>query len=91
MKTSWTDNRLIDRKLNGHVSPQETLLHEAKMIIQPSYREAFLWQKKTYPLVKLYGQNKLRKEMDEVFDTLFNQPQHQTFRLNILKLFAKNG
>lgn len=85
MKTLWSETRHIDRSLNGLSSPQENLLHTARQIARPDYAEAVLWQKKVYPIVKLYGQNKLRKEMDEVFYEVFQRP---SFRLKILKLFT---
>lgn len=89
MKTSWNETRLIDRKLNGTLSPQENLLHAAKQLAQPDYAQAVLWQQNVYPLIETYGQNKLRAEMDEVFDELMNKPPYRSFRVTILNFFTR--
>ncbi len=89
MRTSATDTRQIDRYLLGQMPADDRLVFEANTIIRPELNETLQWQAKVHELVRLRGQRALRNEIRSVEQKLFEQPQHQSFRLRILRLFSK--
>jgi hypothetical protein len=67
----------------------EALVFEAKMLLDPELSEKVQWQQKTYNLVKLYGRDQLRQEIEVVHQKLFTHHQHKSFRQRIMSLFSK--
>ena len=70
-------------------TPQDALLFEAKMIINPKLKFKVMWQKQTLNLVQQYGRKTLRAEIEAVHQKLFTLPQHQSFRQRVMQLFTK--
>ena len=89
MKTSLNDLRLIEDYLLTGFDPEENCLLEAKLILQPELREEVYWQDKTYQVIRDYGRNQLKKEIEKVHQALFDAPEHQNFRQRILSFFRK--
>lgn len=90
MKTSLNELRLIEAHLLGGGAPQERLLVEARLILQPELRQSLHWQQKTHELVRQYGRQQLKKEMEQVHQELFSPATaHPSFREKILKLFGR--
>ena len=67
---------------------EERLLFEAQLLLHPGLAEQVQWQKQTYALVRQYGRQQLRAELEKVHHTLFTRPEHQSFRQKILRLFT---
>lgn len=88
MKTSWNELRLIEGHLLSEQNNEDSLLVEAKLILQPDFREQLYWQKKTYEMVQQYGRLQLRKQIEQVHQQLFTAPEHLSFRQKILKFFS---
>lgn len=90
MKTSLNELRSIEAHLLGRESPQERLLVEARLILQPDFRQNLHWQQKTYELARQYGRQQLKKEIEQVHQALFcPATPHPSFRKKILRLFGR--
>lgn len=89
MKTSWNELRLIEDYLSSDGRPEDKVLFEAQLILQPDLKDNVYWQQKTYDLVQEYGRQQLRSEIKKVHELLFSAPEHQSFRQKIRKLFRK--
>ncbi|HYG38099.1 MAG TPA: hypothetical protein VD908_05745 [Cytophagales bacterium] len=88
MRTSLNDIKQIEAHLLSKMSNEDALLFEAQLLLDNQLKENLLWQQKTYALVKLYGRNKLKEELEQVHQQIFNtQP---TFRTRILSFFKKS-
>ncbi|UEG53604.1 hypothetical protein LLH06_01280 [Mucilaginibacter daejeonensis] len=89
MRTSVTDTRQIDHYLLGQMPAEDRLIFEAHTIIRPELNEALQWQATVHELIRLRGQRALRNEIRSVEQKLFEQPQHQSFRQRIMRMFGK--
>jgi hypothetical protein len=89
MRTLLNNTKEVDDYVLNQSAPQDALLFEAKLIIDPELKYAVMWHKQTINMVNQYGRNNLRTMIENVHQQLFTQPQHQTFRQKILGLFYK--
>lgn len=89
MKTSLNDLRLIEDYLLTGADHEESCLLEAKLILHPELRGEVYWQQKTYDIVRHYGRNQLKKEIEKIHQTFFEAPEHQSFRQRIMSFFKK--
>jgi len=89
MRTSLNEIKAIDDHVLGHAAPDEALLFEAKLIINPELKQQVMWHKQTLSLVQQYGRNNFRAEIEAVHQKLFSQPEHEGFRKKIMRLFRK--
>lgn len=88
MRTSLNNIKQIEAYLLNQLSHEDSLLFEAQLLLDSQLKDKLLWQKKTSELVKLYGRKKLREELEQVHQQVFNtQP---TFRKRILSFFKKS-
>jgi hypothetical protein len=87
MRTSLIEIQQIDEHLLNRQLPQDALLFEARLIINPQLREDVFFQKQTLALMHQYGRNSLRKQIEDIHLQLFTKPQHKNFRQSILGLF----
>lgn len=89
MTTSLNETAQIDAHLLQLSDTGDALVFEARMLLEPALREKVQWQLKTYELISLYGRGQLKQEIEAVHQKLFSEPQHQSFRRKILRLFIK--
>jgi hypothetical protein len=89
MRTSLNEIKAIDDHVLKLAPPDEALLFEAKLIINPALYEQIVLHKQTLSLVKQYGRNNLKAEIEAVHQKLFGQPEHESFRQKIMRLFGK--
>jgi len=89
MKTSWNELLLIEDYLLSDRKEADSVVLEARMILQPDLKDSIFWQEKTYSLIEQYGRQQLRKEIEQVHEKLFTAPEHASFRQKIIRLFSK--
>lgn len=89
MKTSLDNLQLMEDCLLGQASGEQRLLFEAKLLLDPMLREDAYWQRKTYRIVRDYGRQQLRDELERVHQVLFTAPQHRKFCDRVLGFFRK--
>lgn len=89
MRTSLNEIKQIEDHLFNQADPQDSVLFEAKLILDSRLYENVTWQQKTYTLVKQYGRKKLKAELEAVHQQLFTHQEHQSFAQKILALFNR--
>ena len=89
MRTSLNEIKLIDGRIFNTNPPEDALLFDALLIINPELGQQLMWQQKAHAIVKQYSRKKLKAEIEAVHQQLFHKPQHSGFRRRILNLFYK--
>lgn len=89
MQTSSIETCEIEAHLSGAQQPEESLIFQAKLILQPDLADKLRWQQKTYRLLQFYSRQKLRAEILDVENILFNDALHLSFRQKVFKLFKR--
>jgi hypothetical protein len=89
MRTSLIETGQIEAHLLQLSNPGDTLVFEARLLLDAELREKLQWQKETYHIVKMYGRGHLKKEIEAVHQKLFNEEQHKSFSQKIRSFFLK--
>jgi hypothetical protein len=89
MRTSLIETEQIEAHLLQLSNPGDALIFEARLLLEPELHEKLQWQKETYHMVKLYGRDQLKKEIEAVHQELFTKPEHRSFSQKIRQLFSK--
>ena len=89
MKTSLIETEQIEAHVLRLSEPGDALVFEARLLLEPELRNKMHWQQKTYDLVRQYGRQQLKQEIESVHQQLFNNGKHRSFRRKILRLFSK--
>ncbi len=89
MKTSQNNTRLIEKYLNGSLSPADRFLFESRLVIDPVLKRDLYFQKKTLQLIKTYHRERLKEELETLHQQIFNNPDKINFRLSIIQLFKR--
>lgn len=89
MRTSLNEIKAIEQHLLRQQQPEDTLLFEAHIILDPELKEKIKGQQQVYQLVQAYGRKQLRAEIESVHQQLFTQARHRSFRQKVLGLFTK--
>lgn len=89
MRTSLNKLKQIEDHLLRLSPPEDSLLFEAKMILDTDLRSNVLLQQRTYTLVQQYGRKQLKAEIEAVHQQIFSNPAQQGFVHKILSLFKK--
>jgi hypothetical protein len=89
MRTSLLETEQIETHLLHLSEPGDALLFEARLLLEPELEDKMRWQQKTYQLVRKYGREELKKEIEAVHQQLFAEQQHLSFRQKIIGIFSK--
>lgn len=89
MRTSLIETEQIEAHLLHLSNPGDTLVFEARLLIEPDLYEKLQWQKETYNMVRLYGRDQLKKEIEAAHQKLFTQLEYRSFSQKIRQLFSK--
>ncbi|MGY4537889.1 hypothetical protein ACVW0P_002308 [Mucilaginibacter sp. UYNi724] len=89
MRTSLNNLKLVDDHLLGLATPQDNLLLQAKVILNPALTDDIYWHKQTLSLVHQYSRKQLLAEIENVHNQLFTRPEHLSFRQSILRFFKR--
>ncbi|MEQ8245340.1 hypothetical protein [Fulvivirga sp.] len=77
------DNYLLDQ------DPAQSLVVDARMLVNPQFKDKVLWQEAVHKLVKLHGREKLRSEIQLVERELLTAPKYMPFQERIRSIFKK--
>lgn len=89
MRTSLNEIRQCDDYLRGKLAPEEAVLFEAKLLINPLWKLQFRLFKKVHVLMKLYGRNSLKSELEEMHTRIFNDPEKTILHQRIADIFPE--
>lgn len=88
MRTSLNEIKLIDGYLFNKNTPEEALLFDALLILNPDLPANVAWQKRTVATVQQYGRKQLKAEIEAVHKHMFNDREHRGFKERILSFFS---
>ncbi|MEM7551474.1 MAG: hypothetical protein AAF363_17460 [Bacteroidota bacterium] len=89
MRTSLTETKRIEEYLLELGDVQDRLLTEARILSNPDLAGKAEWQSKSYELIRLYGSNKLRKEISMIEQKLFTDRRYHSFQHKIRAIFKR--
>jgi hypothetical protein len=89
MRTSLLETEQIESHLKRTTEPGDALVFDARWLLEPALRDKARWQQKTYRIIRQYGREQLRGEIEAVHQQLFNDAAQQGFRQKIMRLFSK--
>ena len=89
MRTSLIETEQIEAHLLQLSNPGDSLVFEAKLLLDEELRDKTEWQKSTYNIIRLYGRKQLKKEIENVHQSLFNEAKHKSFSEKIKQIFLK--
>jgi hypothetical protein len=89
MRTSLIETEQIEAHLLKLSNPGDTLVFEARLLLEPDLHQKSVWQRETYNMIRSYGRDQLKKEIEAVHQKLFTQPEHRSFSQKIRQLFSK--
>jgi hypothetical protein len=89
MRTSLLETEQIETHLLRLSEPGDALVFEARLLLEPGLNDKMMWQQKTYTIIRQYGREQLKGEIEAVHRQLFNDGAHQSFRRKIMRLFSK--
>lgn len=81
------ETQAIEQHLFKQLAPQEQLLADARLLIDPALREKTEWQQNAYALVTAYSRQQLKKELEDVHRKLFSEKRFEGFRKRISRIF----
>ncbi|MDB5145368.1 MAG: hypothetical protein JWQ66_4081 [Mucilaginibacter sp.] len=88
MRTSLIETEQIEAHLLKLSDPGDTLVFEARLLLDAELGEKLHWQKKAYNMIRIYGHDQLKKEIESVHQKLFTQTEHTSFSQKIRRLFT---
>ena len=89
MRTSLIETQQIEAHLLQLSEPGNALVFEARLLLEPGLHDKMQWQKQTYGIIRQYGRDQLKQEIEAVHAQLFTEPKHAGFRQKIMRLFSK--
>ncbi|MBS1521472.1 MAG: hypothetical protein JST50_10775 [Bacteroidetes bacterium] len=87
MRTSLIETEQIEAHLMQRSEPGDQLVFEAMLLLEPELGEKMQWQQEAYRMVKLYGRDQLKQDIEAVHLKLFTQKEHLSFSQKIRRLF----
>lgn len=87
MKTSWTDQQLIEDYLASRLTEAEKSAFLHRLECDKTFSDQFKWHKKTMHFVSLYGRQELKMKLEFIHEHLFTDPTHLSFKQRIMQFF----
>lgn len=87
MRTSLIEIQKIDQFVTNALPPDDGLVFEAKMIVDPVLRQNTLLHRKLLRLIEYLHRKKMKKQMTELSQDLFADPAKRSFRNQINSIF----
>lgn len=88
MRTSLIEIAQIESYLNAECSAEESVLFEAKMLLNKEWNEKVLLQKKAHRLIEEYGDRQLKNELELIHQRLFRQAKYRSFKEKVFQFFS---
>ncbi|MEL7004888.1 MAG: hypothetical protein AAFN93_19430 [Bacteroidota bacterium] len=89
MRTSLIEVQEIENFLMSRGEVSNRLLTEAKIMLDEEFKDKAKWQSKTYDIVRQYGREKLRQEIKEAEQQVFNSNRYRSFQHLIVSIFKR--
>jgi hypothetical protein len=90
MRTSLNNIKRIDDFISGKLSPTNSLIFQARLLLDYDLRQQVQWQKRTVALINLYGRKKLRKEVEKIHRDIFAVNSDHFLKHRVRELFINS-
>lgn len=90
MRTSLIKLHEIEEFLSGHISTENRIVFEANLMLDNELVADVKNQLDAYTIIKLYGRQNLKTELEILHARLVTDPKNKSFRDHIFKIFKKN-
>jgi hypothetical protein len=90
MRISLNNIRDIERYVEGTMEQSEVVLFEERMRHDSLIKLNVILHEKVMVLIRMYHRRKLKMELEEVHNRLFNDPEKVMFRERVIGIF-RNG
>ncbi len=87
MATSLNNTEQTEKYLLSELPPEEKILFDAQLILDPVLKLNTLVQKRIYSLVQLYGRKSMKREIASVQKKIFSDPEKTDFQERIHSIF----
>lgn len=87
MRTSLNEIKEIEDHLTGRHNAEEQILFEAKSLLDPLLPQKISWQNNTYCIIRLYGREQIKREIEAIHDELFKESRNKNFVKKVLGYF----
>ncbi|HEY5917969.1 MAG TPA: hypothetical protein VIU13_11230 [Chryseolinea sp.] len=89
MRISLNNIRDIERYIDGTMERNDALLFEEKLRSDSLLKLNVLLQEKVLAIVRMYHRKKLKMELEELHQRIFNDPGKVMFRERVMGIFRK--
>ena len=79
--------REIERYIEGTMDRNEAVLFEEKMRSDSLLRLNVSLQEKVLAIIRMYHRKRLKMELEEVHERIFNDPGKVTFKERVMEIF----
>jgi hypothetical protein len=87
MRISLNNIREIERYIEGTMERNDAVLFEEKMRRDSLLRLNVSLQEKMLVIIRMYHRKKLKMELEELHQRIFNDPGKVTFRESVTRIF----
>lgn len=82
-----SETQYLENYLTGALAPEDSLVMDARLLIDVDLHNKVIWQQRTYELVKTYSRKQLKMEIEKVHNKLFSEKKFSSFRQKIKAIF----
>lgn len=87
MRTSYSDLIRTEKYLDGQLDPQDTVLFEARLLVEERLRMNTFYHRMVRKIVLQYQREKMRADLLAIHNRLMQNPAKRSFRDEIRKIF----
>lgn len=87
MKTSISDVIQTEKFILGELQPDERLLFETRLVLESDLRFNTRYHRLVHRLVAFYHRRKIKRELGNIHERLFQDPNKLHFKESVLKHF----
>ena len=85
MKTSLTDIIKTEYYLCGGLSPEESLIFQARLVVDQELRKNTRFHKMVHRITCLYARKRAKSELERLYQRLLSHPGKATIRNSVNK------
>jgi hypothetical protein len=87
MRISLNNIREIERYIEGTMDRNDAVLFEERMRSDSLLRLNVSLQEKVLAIIRMYHRKRLKMELEEVHERIFNDPGKVTFKERVMEIF----
>ena len=87
MKTSMSDVIQTEKFILGELPPDERVLFETRLVLETDLRFNTLYHRLVHRLVAFNHRRKIKRELENIHERLFQDPNKLHFKESVLKHF----